>query len=285
MRCLFTNKATNSKEHVIPDWLQRRFNLSEQTLRIPNGTLLQYKHHCVPADSNANQRFGEIERRISQGILDPAEVYLWALKIHIGCIYRDGSILTNRRDPTSPTVIDVSKFSDEVWIFQQLFDIWSNGGSTNPSPFGSVFILDSLHPSPCFDFMHCLMTGTVGIDIGGKFILVFLWDQGDATHSSILESWENYHVPNVISFSESKDFQSYCYAAHRTWACESAYNIYRIRRSISMFKTPTELVLLPSLTPPSPKPHSEAELNYICSSFGLKLVEYKGEVSNIYRLS
>ena len=155
MNCIFTGKDTNSTEHVFPRWLQKRFQLQNQTLIIPNGTTLKYKHHRVPADALANNRFGVIEERISRGIFDLAEVYLWALKLHIGCIYRDASLKFDIENPSSPFILDVSDFAQEVWMFQQLFDNWSNGGMTDPSPFGSVFIIDSLSPIPRFDFMHC----------------------------------------------------------------------------------------------------------------------------------
>ena len=72
MRCMFTGKDTNSSEHVIPRWLQMRFGLAEQTLIVPNGAALKYKHHKVPADHKANNRFGEIEDRKSRGVLNPA---------------------------------------------------------------------------------------------------------------------------------------------------------------------------------------------------------------------
>ena len=111
MNCIFTGKAANSEEHVIPLWLQSRFNLSEQTMFIPNGTTLKYKLHKVPADKDANGLFGDIENRISQGKFDPMEVYLWALKIHIGCIYRDSSLRFDIKDPTSPSILNVTDFA------------------------------------------------------------------------------------------------------------------------------------------------------------------------------
>lgn len=183
MNCIFTGKDTDTSEHVIPRWLQSRFGLSDQKLIIPNGTTLAYKHHRVPAAREANNRFGAIEDRISRGVLNPAEVYLWALKIHIGCIYRDASLRFNIKDPGSPFILDVDDFTQEVWFFQQLYEVWENGGQTDPSPFGSVFIVDSPNHTPHFDFMHCLITGTVAIDIGNKFIFVALWDQGDGMHA------------------------------------------------------------------------------------------------------
>jgi len=282
MKCIFTGKDTDSAEHVIPQWLQKRFNLQNETLFIPNGTTLKYKHHRVPADLNANNRFGIIEKRISRGIFNLAEVYLWALKLHIGCIYRDASLRFNIKDPTSPFILDVSDFAQEVWMFQQLFDNWSNGGATDSSPFGSVFIVDSLSSTPRFDFMHCLITGVVGIDIGEKFILVFLWDQGEAMRGNILDLWKNWHAPRVKALAETDEFEDNCYLAPHVWACEAAYGAYRRRRAHSLIKTPTQIVLIPPLARLQSKPHQEAEYRQVCLNFGLDLVRYNGETNNVY---
>ena len=40
--CLFSGIQPDTEEHVIPDWLQRRFNLKRQTYRLPNETGLDY---------------------------------------------------------------------------------------------------------------------------------------------------------------------------------------------------------------------------------------------------
>jgi hypothetical protein len=106
----------------------------------------------------------------------------------------DASLRFDVKDPRSPFILDVSNFAHDAWLFQQMFQNWSNGGTTHPSPFGSVFILDSLNPMPQFDFIHCNITGVVGIDIGGKFILVFLWDQRDAMQTNIRDHWDGWHA-------------------------------------------------------------------------------------------
>jgi hypothetical protein len=204
---------------------------------------------------------------------------LWALKIHIGCVYRDASLRFDVKDPRSPFILDVSNFAHDVWLFQQMFQNWSNGGTTNPSPFGSVFILDSPHPTPQFDFIHCNMTGVVGIDIGGKFILVFIWDQCDAMYTNIRDQWDRWDAPRVKALGYTGGFN----IAHRVWVCESAYWLYRHRRSLSIIKTPTQIVLVPPVWRPEGKPMEEAEYRYVCRNFSLDLVQYNGEVSNVYR--
>jgi hypothetical protein len=281
-RCLFTGSVTDSSEHVIPRWLQSRFQLGEQTMVIPNGTQLKYRLHKVPADRGANNKFGRIEERISRGVFVPDEVYLWALKIHIGCIYRDATLRVDIRDKNSEYVLDVSDFEQEVWLFQKLFQSWAEGGHTSPSPFGSVFIVDSLFARPTFDFMHCLRTGTVGINIGDKFILVLLWDQGEAGRSNMLDIWRDWHVKNTMSMIGTEEHEANAYMAHHVWACECAYGAFRRRRPFRFVAGPSTISLVPSLSESSGKPFDPGEYKSICRNFGLDLLHSDGEIGNRY---
>ena len=282
MQCLFSGEETNTDEHVIPAWLQRRMSLSHQKVIIPNGTTLQYRHLKVPAAKEHNHKFGEIENRISQGIFNLQEVYLWALKIHIGFIYRDSRLKIDIKDPKSPFMLNIGDFQSEVHLFQLLYKNWLEGGSTDPSPFGSVYIVDSLSPINEFDFFHCLITGTIGIDIGDKFILVFLWDQGDSLQTNILEQWEKFHVPRVKFMENDAAYKDHCYMAHHVWACESAYWIYRQRRSFNFLLTDKNLMLIPPITRLKGKDIEPNELRQIARNFGIELVKFNGEFGNMY---
>jgi len=73
-------------------------------------------------------------------------------------------------------------------------------------------------------------------------------------------------------------------AAH-VWACESAYWLYRHRRPFSLIKTPTQIALVSPLSRPKGKASAEAEYRQVCQNFGLELVQYNGEVNNVYRPS
>lgn len=282
MQCLFGGIETDSREHVVPAWLQRKFKLQEQRINIPNGTTLKYKHLVVPADRDENGKFGEIEDRISRGQFNLDEVYIWALKIHIGLIFRDSSLRADIRSSTSDFILDIGDFDSEIALFRLLYEYWKNGGNTSPSPFGSVFILDSLLPVEEFDLFHCLVTGTVGVHVGGKFIVVFLWDQCDAMAANIGEQWTRHHLPTAASFLGHKDYESHCFMAHHVWACESAYWLYRNRRSMKMLVSPSQIVLVPPLFRPQARPPIESEYRRVCTSFGLDLTMFNGTVGNVY---
>lgn len=271
MKCIFSGMKADTKEHVIPAWLQKKMKLGEESLRLPNGTQLKYKHVVVPAQKKHNQKFSEIENNISNGILNHNEVYLWALKIHIGLLFRDSTLKLDIKNPNSEFIVNLGEFHSEVNLFRALYDNWNTGGSTNPSPFGSVFVVDSITPHSQFDFMHCAITGAVGINIGSKFILVILWDKGKTLNSNILDEWHNYRLPNLRKLKDLPEYESHCYMALRVWACEAAYFSYLHRSSsISIIKSKSSVTAFHSFASTPPKDFNDFEYMFICRSFGLE---------------
>jgi hypothetical protein len=117
---MFSGETAETNEHVIPQWMQSRYNLHDQMVVIPNGTPLPYRYVKVPVASKHNAAFGNIENRISQGIYSPQEVYLWALKVHVGFLFRDATLKVDRSRQDSKTIWNIDDFSTEIEIFRTL---------------------------------------------------------------------------------------------------------------------------------------------------------------------
>lgn len=284
MFCLFSGEQTDSLEHVVPQWLQRRFSLQDQTITIPNGTTLKYRHLTVPAAKEHNALFGQIENRVSQGEYRLDEVYLWALKLHVGLILRDSSLRVDIRDPQSPFILEAGNYSHEIELFRILYSLWKDGGSTEPFPVGSVYVLDSLLPDDQFDLIHCLYTGTVGVHVGGKFLVVFLWDQGAGLRSNSGKLWQE-EYQRVKALKGSPGYEATCYLAHHIWACETAYSLHLHRRLSSFIVAANRLTLIRPPTRPERQKAIEGEYRAVCRNFGLKLVTFSGElVGNSYSM-
>lgn len=280
MKCLFSGADPDTKEHVIPVWLQQRMKLGNEKLKLPNGSFLQYKHAVVPAETSHNTKFSEIEGRISQGIFKIDEVYLWALKIHVGLLARDSTLKDDIRNPQSETIIDLRGFNYHVTVFRTLYQNWASGGTTDPSPFGSVFILDSLTPENHFDLVHCAYTGSLGIDIGKKFIFVTFWDRGRTSNSNALALWHEDQVLRVKRLENTSEYDGQCFMAHRVWACEIAYFQFRSRpNSMAILKTPKNVTAGP---PPKLPARRVDVMEYVlvCKNFGIQRDLSRG--TNVY---
>jgi hypothetical protein len=278
---MFSGGQPDSNEHVIPKWLQRRFKLWDQVFVLPNGTRSRYRHVTVPVREEDNGRFAEIESAMSKGTFTPSEAYLWALKIHIGLIFRDSRLKATRHQHDSPPLLDAAAFATEIFLFRQVYDTWKEGGHTNPSPFGTVFVIDRSVDANEFDFFHCMTTGVMGIAIDHRFIVVFLWDQGDGRESNIWRQWTEHHVHTIANASD-ENRMDVAFVTRHVWACESAYWLWRHRRSFKFVKAGSSLALIPPLSRPPPKPLDEATYRRICCSFALELKTFDGEVNNTY---
>jgi hypothetical protein len=152
-QCIFSGMDSDTEEHVIPDWLQRRFGLQRATYQLPNSSALDYRHARVPAKRHLNQFFGEIEGRISQDKFVWEAVYLWLFKIHIGLTYRDTFLKSNITDPCSSAIVQEKPISGQLHLFRYMVNNYINNRTlgTITSPPGSVFVLPSLAQG-YFDF-------------------------------------------------------------------------------------------------------------------------------------
>jgi hypothetical protein len=279
--CMFSGEATSNDEHIIPRWMQRRYHLGNQTYHLPNATTIRYKHARIPVAERHNTSFSRIEGRVADGVATPPELYLWALKIHIGLIYKDANLKFDITDPSGETFWDVSDFAHEVAMFRMLYEVWNNDGSISPSPFGTVLQFDALTRSDGFDFIHELQSGTICFQLGRKALFVSLWDQADGLEVDFNGTIERYHRPFVQS-QATEDQDEYGHVALRVFACETAYELWRLRRKFNFIKTDKSFTLLKSGRR-TKRPANREELARFCRSFGLELAHFGGEAGHQFR--
>lgn len=99
--------STGAGEHVIPRWLQRRFELFDERVTLLNGTMLPYRQLTVPCCSLCNNGYlREIENRVinildGDGTLSPAEqlsLARWMCKILIGLLVKENTLPRDRKN-------------------------------------------------------------------------------------------------------------------------------------------------------------------------------------------
>ena len=80
--CIFCGEPANTKEHIIPRWLQKHFDLKDQRLGLWNKTEIFYSQATIPACMVCNSEdFSLIEKKVREGTATKQEYYIWALKI------------------------------------------------------------------------------------------------------------------------------------------------------------------------------------------------------------
>lgn len=269
LECMLSGEVADSEEHVIPRWLQRRFNLSNQEVVLPNETVFRYAKARVPVKTEHNREFGKIENKMAEGSFTLQEAYLWALKIHIGMMWLDSRLKRERKDPQSGPILRGADFSKQVRMFRELYKNWLRGGRTVPSPFGSVFVLESALMPNEFDFFHCMISGALGVGIDDRFLFVLLWDRAEAMQGCALREWNVTHRQRIECSTDNLRRQT-MYMARHVWCCEVAHELYLWRRPFRFREENNVVTATPSVEArvrQSPDPNTYRR---ICRSFALK---------------
>lgn len=142
--CMFCGAPADTKEHVIPQWMHRFFNIKHEKLRLRNGTQIQYAHEVVPACQHCNGvRFARIEQRVSTQTASSQELYVWAMKVYRGLNLRDSFLPESRRDPSQGHILTKEESLKGVEFATHILANYGRKEfTTYPNPFGSVFEID-----------------------------------------------------------------------------------------------------------------------------------------------
>ncbi|WP_139432545.1 hypothetical protein [Aeromonas veronii] len=140
--CMFCGFQADTREHVIPQWMHKKFGIKHDKLMIRNDTEVKYIHQVMPACAKCNgNRFSPIEERVKNGSASSQDLYVWALKIYVGLNLKDTQLLEDRRTPSKGTVLTEEESIKGIEFSKEIL---KNYGCVNfslfPMPFGSVFI-------------------------------------------------------------------------------------------------------------------------------------------------
>ena len=141
-KCSFCENTADSKEHVIPQWLQKEYKLKDQRLGLWNGTNIMYSQAVIPACDRCNsERFSRLEGKIRNSTAMAQEYYLWALKIRYGLALRDSTLLLDRKNPDEGPLLPKNIATYGKQFIKHAFKALDNPEfKFYPNPFGSVFL-------------------------------------------------------------------------------------------------------------------------------------------------
>lgn len=194
------NKATTI-EHIIPQWLQRRFNLSNQEFELANGKKLKYCFATIPACENCNSNiWSPLEQRISNaGNIMPSEfdIWSWAIKIHYGLNSNDKRLFWGKSDE-KVKIGDIINTEDPLNKAKFCLHCLTGNFVTEPSPFGSVFTFKFSQPQD-YHFIHDQATSSICISTGTTGFVIFVQDgQLLKTDKSFQEFYGKYNKPCTL---------------------------------------------------------------------------------------
>ncbi len=201
-RCFLCGTKFDDKlrtpEHVIPKWLQRRFDLWDERITLVNGSQLPYRNATVPACEACNTGpLNDLETEISAAFeagragverLPPKRLWQWLLKLSYGLIRIEYRLLADRSNPDGGVIGKADSAGHRLAVtagaFAHLYlqTVIGRTTVTPRHPMASFFIFDTQTPSVLrdqFDLTDMIYPGPlIALRIGNVGLVAMTTDLG-----------------------------------------------------------------------------------------------------------
>jgi len=181
--CVYCGQAAgDTKEHIIPQWLQKQFDLKDRPLGMMNGTTVQYSRAIVPACRECNsEAFSRLESKVCANKANHQDYYLWALKIRYCLSIIDSSYSNDRSNPSRGPILSKEFASIGYDFIKHAFThLEEKRFYYRPYPFGSVFLRKNPIQDGEFGFVdvsHPFWALTIALP-GNRLLSVLFNDRG-----------------------------------------------------------------------------------------------------------
>ena len=134
-RCFLCGRDPSSGvgEHVIPKWLQKRYDLYNKQITLLNDTLFFYRNLTIPACTICNN----LVLKSTEGFVSKIrpydisnwtpkhsfEVGRWMAKVFLGIIVKESSLRLNQKQPEQGNIVPINYF-DQLFFIHLLIQSW-----------------------------------------------------------------------------------------------------------------------------------------------------------------
>jgi hypothetical protein len=205
----------SSDEHVIPKWVQERYQLWDQKLTLLNGTRIPYRQLTIPCCLTCNnEHLGRIEAQVQRACDQGAQavrelpeltLFLWVGKILFGLLYRQHLLPWNRRQKDEGPIVS-AEVLQEFRLHHQFLQAARGASEFSPQIPASLFVYQTMEPSERkmgFDYFDFLFGMGISIRVGKVGIVACLQD-GGAVKFSFGEGYRSFQKLKLhwIQFAE-----------------------------------------------------------------------------------
>lgn len=198
--CILCTKVLESgnhnKEHVIPNWILKKFNLHNETVNLPNGTKFKYGQYIIPCCIECNNLLSkELEAPLSKvfaGGFDCVmeylkqdgclKVYLWLALIFVKTHIKDQSLrmYLNRNLEDNSIAEGVGYEWENFHHVYCLSRVPYTKSNLDSNCVGSLFFIeiDNVDSQKDFDYMDVSFANTSGIIVNGVGVIAVFGDAG-----------------------------------------------------------------------------------------------------------
>jgi hypothetical protein len=153
-------------EHVIPDWILRKYALHDKQITLPNGSHLPYGQYKVQCCARCNSRMGEVfedpiseltskgHAAVTQHLQNhgPWLLFSWLNLIFLKTHLKDRTLLINRDRRVQSGLLSELIEWPEMHHIHCIARSFFTGVSLSPQALGSVFVMPAKTGTPLGDF-------------------------------------------------------------------------------------------------------------------------------------
>lgn len=215
-----------TEEHVFPRWIQSKFGLETETIFLLNGTRIQYNKLRVPCCRICNNEYlSRLESKIASAVaggfesaakLDPLDWYYWAGKIFYSILRKEHSLILDRKDRASGTILGADTLQSHSNLHLFLQGIRGKHRFDGSPPYTVLICnLHDLGGARGYDFKDDLLHFTLSVRMGGLGVIVCFQDCGltNDSYGRYVESIGGMKL-HPIQFDEL--YARICYQLHIT---------------------------------------------------------------------
>ncbi|HVG33125.1 MAG TPA: hypothetical protein VM911_08595 [Pyrinomonadaceae bacterium] len=215
--CGLDRPLTVTDEDVVPNWIQRRFEINSERFVIANLTTIKNQQIKIPACSECNNIYlGRIESRIASSSalgLDSFKtvrqntLFVWLAKIFYGLVYKQ-AMLTDHTRPHSRTTVFTGAHVNNLQHIHNFLQVARERAIFKNFFPASIFLFKTLYaddPKFQFHMVYCLETRLITIIMKDIGIVATLDDCGimkqlsDSRHKKLSEA--TLHPYQVMEFA------------------------------------------------------------------------------------
>ena len=197
------NDINSTKEHIFPKWLQKKYDLWNQTLTLQNNTTMQYRQLTIPCCKTCNNvHLSVIEDKVKKAInlgydefikLDEKTIFQWIGKIYYGILFKELNVMDFTTQQFKNKIMTKERLEDYKMLHECLQSIHLPIRFHGFFPW-SIFVV-KLHPrvnsKNSFNFIDSLFL-SVSIQLGDIGIITNLGDNG-SIRKRMEEKIQRYH--------------------------------------------------------------------------------------------
>lgn len=172
------NKQTTSLEHIYPKWLQRKFDLWNQTIMLPNKTTIPYRLLTVPCCKQCNSGAMSAWEDIVKDAFDQGYnavsklegvLIWWLMKLYYLKLLKETGLKADIKDPASAKLLSHELFLQYNPIYIYMCDLLKGIRFHDPKPY-ELYIFKTEN-SPIFNYMDDVLRHVIYIHINNTIVV------------------------------------------------------------------------------------------------------------------